>query len=268
METELNEGSGRRRVWLYTLAIAFLLFVLYYAVMSIIAVSEKVTAINSEFGYKPPENSTVPVNQKIFRDSAYVSLNRQKAFYQSRTIMAETDSISLSLNLPDSTASLEINGVAVHEAKLIKIFKSGVFNKADEYAISNMLSVPFNVTGSFATIKKEPLMLKVAPKDTSEYKPDILPDTTNTTPVNYIMQLDHGFRIYVYQDTGNDTGGILKRFIFDVSDRFRNIWGILKSIATFKVPEYHPAIKLRMKKDDARIIYRALPVHGQIALYR
>jgi hypothetical protein len=182
--------------------------------------------------------------------------------------MAETDSICLAINLSDSTATLEINGVTVHKAKLLKIKAPKILYKAEEYAISSMLSVPFSVTGNFATIKKEPLMLKIAPKDTSEYKPDILPDTTNSAAVNFIMELDHGFRLYVYQDTGDDAGGAFNRMMFDLGDRFSNIWSLVKSIALFKVPEYHPSIRLRLKKTDARIIYRALPVNGQIALYR
>jgi hypothetical protein len=266
MEAETTLESGRKRWWIYIIASLFTLFTVYYLVMSVISSSHKISAINTEFGYKPVENATI--DTRIFSDSTFISLNREKAFYQSRTIMAENDSISLSLNLHDSSAILEINGVTVHTAKLLKMKVSRVFYRAEEYAISSMLSVPFTVRENYGTIKKEPLMLKVAPKDTSEYKPDILPDTTNTAAVNYMLELDHGIRLYVYQDTGEDAGGVLNRFIFDTGDRFKNIWNIIKDIAVFRVPEYHPSIRLRMKKVDARIIYRALPAHGQISLNR
>jgi len=33
-------------------------------------------------------------------------------------------------------------------------------------------------------------MIKMAPKDTSEYKPDIMPDTSITEPVNYILEMN------------------------------------------------------------------------------
>jgi hypothetical protein len=266
MTAENESGSGRRRWWLIILSSLFILFTLYYIVMAVLSSSQKMSAINEEFGYKADEKN--PLDSRIFSDSSFVKLNREKAYYQSRNIMAETDSISLALNLSDSTATLEINGVTVHKAKLLKIDAPKILYKGNEYAISSMLSVPFSVTDNFGTIMKEPLMLKVAPKDTSEYKPDILPDTTNSAAVNYIMQLDHGFRLYVYQDTGDDAGGAMNRLIFDLRDRFDQIWTIMKSIAGFKVPEYHPSIRLRMKKTDARIVYRALPRHGQIALFR
>lgn len=266
MEVESPKETGRKKLWPLMLASVFIVFVLYYSVMAVISSSRKVSEINTEFGLKQPENSTT--DKRLFSDSTYVKLNSEKAFYQSRNLMAETDSISLALNLTDSSAIIEINGVAVHVARLTYFKISHVLYKADEYAVSSMLSVPFTVTENHSTIAKEPLMLKVAPKDTSEYKPDILPDTTNTTAVNYMMEMDNGFRLYVYQETGDDSGGAMSRFIFDTIDRFGNIWNIIKNIARLRVPEYHPSIRIRMKKADARIIYRALPVHAQIAVYR
>jgi hypothetical protein len=41
----------------------------------------------------------------------------------------------------------------------------------------------------------------------------------------------------------------------------------LKKVFLFKVPEYHPFIKIRIPASDARIIYRALPLQGQTGLY-
>ena len=266
MEVESPKEAGRKKSWPFILASVLILLVLYYSIMAIISTSRKVSAINEEFGFKQPENGSI--GNRLFSDSAYVKLNRERAFYQSRNLMAETDSICLLLNLADSFAILEINGVTVHKARLTSLKISSVLYRADEYAVSSMLSVPFTVMENHSTIAKEPLMLKVAPKDTSEYKPDILPDTTNTAAVNYMMEMDNGFRVYIYQETGDDIGGALNRFIFDTSNRFENIWAIIKNIARLKVPEYHPGIRLRMKKTDARIIYRALPVHGQIAVYR
>ncbi len=266
MTAESENGSGRKRWGLIIISSLFILFTLYYIVMAVLSSSRKISAINEEFAYKKDEKNAP--DSRIFSDSAYVKLNREKAYFQSRNIMAETDSISLALNLADSTATLEINGVTVHKARLLKIDAPKILYKGDEYAISSMLSVPFTVMDNFGTILKEPLMLKVAPKDTSEFKPDILPDTANHAAVNFVMRLDHGFSLYVYQDTGDDAGGVMNRFIFDIRDRFNGIWSIIKSIAGFKVPEYHPSIRLRMKKTDARIIYRALPRNGQIALFR
>jgi hypothetical protein len=259
--------EGRSTLWILILAGAstFIAIVLYYSVMALISPSVKIRDINDEFGYKAPENTVV--DERIFSDSAFVKLNREKAFSTARIAMAETDSICLSLNLSDSTAILEINGVEVHRAGLSYIRTSKVFMKADEYAISSLLSSPFTISRDFSTIRKEPLMIKIAPKDTSEYKPDILPDTAKIENVNYMMEMENGFRLYVYQENDEEGGG-LRKYFFDVNDRFRNIAAIFASIFSFKVPEYHPSVKIKMDRDDAKIIYRALPRYGQIAVYR
>jgi hypothetical protein len=60
---------------------------------------------------------------------------------------------------------------------------------------------------------------------------------------------------------------MLNQLLFDIKERLRDTWRDLKSIILLKVPEYHPFIKLRLPRDDAKIIYRAIPKNGQIAVY-
>jgi hypothetical protein len=267
-QAEIPQTSCNKKRTIYVVVAIFSAFIVYYSVMSLVSPARKISAINNEFGYKQPENKTAAPDVRIFSDSAFVKLNREKAFYQARIVMAGTDSICLALNLSDSSAILEIDGVAVHKAKIMRVRISKLFNKADGYAISNMLSTPFTIKKDFATIKKEPLMIKMAPKDTSEYKPDILPDTTRSEPVNYMLESETGIRLYFYQDTGEKPGDRLSRFLFDINDRFKNIGNIIKNIVLLKVPEYHPYIRIRIAKADAKVIYRALPKHGQISVYR
>jgi len=35
----------------------------------------------------------------------------------------------------------------------------------------------------------------------------------------------------------------------------------------FKVPDYHPFIRIRVPRADAKIIYRAIPKYGQITVF-
>jgi hypothetical protein len=80
--------------------------------------------------------------------------------------------------------------------------------------------------------------------------------------------MENGIRLYVYQDVGENAGNKLSLFLFDLNDRLKNIRDNLKCIIKLKIPEYHPSIRIRMAKADAKIIYRALPKHGQVAVYR
>ena len=266
MEIETKDKSTAIRKGLYISGSIVILFMIYYAVMSLFGPAAKIAEINSKYGYKETEDSKT--DSRVFSDSEYISLNREKAFYQARVLVAESDSIGLALNLADSAAILEINGVAVYKAKISDIDISKVLIKADEYAVTSMLAIPLMIGNSYATILKEPLMIKMAPKDTSEYKPDIIPDTTSSEAVNYMFNMENGIRLYVFQNTGENEGGGLSHLMFDLNDRFRNFIANLRNIAKFKVFDYHPYIKIRMAKADAKIIYRALPKHGQVALFR
>jgi hypothetical protein len=245
---------------------SFLLVILgYFTIMSVRAPAKKLDEIRAKFGLQTTQENKI--DERFYSDSAFTAMLKEKAFLQARISMAETDSVYMTLNLADSTANLEISGVAVHSAKISEIKISGILRSGNDYAISAMLSTPMNVISDFASIKKEPLMIKMAPKDTSEFKPDIIPDTTDYEPVNYILEMDNGIRLFVYQDTDTITSDKNNLFIFDLNNRLKNTWSSLKSIVRFRVPEYHPFIRIRVPKADAKILYRATPRHGQIAVY-
>jgi len=74
--------------------------------------------------------------------------------------------------------------------------------------------------------------------------------------------------IYVYQEENVKFSDRMSHFSFDIKDRLRDTWSSLKSVAVLKVPEYHPFIKMRLSRSDAKIIFRAIPKNGQIAVFR
>jgi hypothetical protein len=262
METENNGYSGRK-ITLIVAASLLTAFLLYYAVMLMLAPGRKLAVLKSEYSPAVKEG----VNSQVFTDSAYLGLLKEKAFLQSKVAMAQTDSIYMTINLNDSTSSIEISGVTVHSVKISNYDLSSILRKCDESILYNMLSTPFTVQNSFATIKKEPVMIKVAPKDTSEYKPDIMPDTSIVEPVNYILQMTNGTKIFVYQEETGTAAERKARFRFDMAQRVDDAIRSLKSVMVFKVPEYLPYIKIWIPREDAKILYRALPVNGQVAIY-
>lgn len=265
MESENTNRKSRGKVTLIVLISMILAFVIYYSVMSMISPGRKLIEIRNEIGTKVAEKSDV--DRKMLNDSAYNKLLKERAFLQSRIVMAQTDSIYLTLNLVDSMANIEISGVVVHKAKMSHIETSKILLGDNENSLLSVLPSPFIISHSVSTIKKEPVMIKMAPKDTSEYKPDIMPDTSITEPVNYILVMKSGLRIYVYQKENVKLADRISQFKFDLNDRFRDTWSALKKVATMKVPEYHPFIKIKLSRTDAKIIYRAIPKNGMIAVY-
>jgi hypothetical protein len=265
METEINDKPAGRKLSCIITACLFLAFIIYYTVMMLLAPAGARRTIEDEYGTLPGESN--PADERILNDSAYLKLLKERAFLQSRIAMAETDSIYLTVDLTDSVVNLEISGVTVHKAEIKRINISKIFKDENDYAILSMLSRPLNVNREYSTIQKEPLMIKMAPRDTSEYVPDIIPDTADYEPVNYILEMDNGITVSVYQEEIMNLGDGMNLFGFGFRYRMKNSLRSLLSVFTFRIPDYHPFIKLRLPREDAKILYRALPKQGQIAIY-
>jgi hypothetical protein len=266
MDTESKDITDTRKKRLVALLIAVVVILFYYTVMQMVSPAKTMRHLKKEYGYVQDEKN--PVNDSIFTDSAYLATFREVSFLKARTAMAENDSIYLSVNLADSSVNLEITGVTVARTKIIRRKESRIFRDRYSYFISSMLSKPLTITRNFSSIPKEPLMIKMAPKDTSEFKPDIIPDTADYEPVNFIMETDAGIVVYAYQEEKLNPGDRLHLFFFDLGYRIHSGWRDMKKIFTLQVPDYPLYVKMRLPRADAKIIYRALPERGQIALYR
>lgn len=240
------------------------LFMVCHLVLSLKAPAVKLREIQAKYGFV--QNKKNPVDERILSDSLYLALMKEKAFYQSRVAMAASDSIYMTINLADSTVNLEISGVTVHTA-IIKRKKVSRILKRNEYSVLNMFSVPFVIAMDYSSIKKEPLMIKMAPKDTSEYQPDIIPDTADYEPVNFILVTENGVNIHLYQEEKIRPGDNFKKLLFDLRHRLRVIASSAARTATLKIPDYNPYIKIVLPRADAKRIYRALPYHGQAGVY-
>lgn len=265
MESENTNKPSVGKLFLLTLVIICTSFIVYYAVMSMRGPGRKLEELKKEYAVARSEKKAD--ESKVYNDSSYLRLMKERAFLQSRVLMAGTDSIYLTINLADSSMNLEISGIVVHKARIASFEASRILKEGNENVVLAMLATPLTIASEMGTIRKEPMMIKMAPKDTSEYKPDIMPDTSITEPVFYILDMTNGSRLYVYQDEHEKRSDRIAKFRFDFADRLQTTWTALKSVAVFKVPEYHPYIKIKLSRSDARIIYRAIPKNGQIALY-
>ena len=265
METEITDKHTVIRFKYKIPAILFLAFLIYYIVMMLLAPLIAHKTMNDKYGFRLDDIN--PSEQRIVRDSVYLKLLKEKAFLQSKVEMAETDSIYLVVNLSDSIVNLGISGVTVYSSEIKRYNISKLLKQGYPYVISSMLSSPLTIIKEFSSIQKEPLMIKMAPRDTSEYQPDIIPDTADYDLVNYIFEMDKGIIIYICQEEKLNPGNGMDHFGFDLRYRIRNAINSLKSVIRVRVPGYHPFIKLHLSRDDAKIIYRALPKQGQIAIY-
>jgi hypothetical protein len=265
MNAEKQKNPSYLLIVLIIVIAIVLAFVVYYSIMEMRSPARKMAEISEEYGFAKYEKRKLP--KSITSDSAFLALLKEEAYLQSRVAMAETDSVYLTINLSKREINIEISGVIVHSTPIDEIEASKIITDGDEFAINSLLSAPLTIVSDTSSIAKIPIILKIAPKDTSEFKPDAIPDTAFYEPVNYIFETDRGINIFIYQSEEIKQGDSKDRFIFDLRRRLINTKAAMTDIIRFKVPEYQPFIKIKIPSADAKIIYRAIPKHGQIAIY-
>ncbi|MCF8381180.1 MAG: hypothetical protein K9H49_16530 [Bacteroidales bacterium] len=181
--------------------------------------------------------------------------------------LASNDSIQLSVNLKDSSVCLNIKGVKIHESKIRQFESDKLLKKMPVIQYVKLFSEPVGVVSQFATIVKEPVVVRQAPKDTAEAALTAWkPDTLVQNPAFLLLELDYGIRIIFEQDASESSreNWVKHRF-------YGRIWSeksikALGRFFTLKKQEYYPTIKISLPVDELRAIYRALPANAQVAL--
>jgi len=241
-------------------------FILYYLIMSSIAPVRFTKGINNM--YRPDSITLASLDSRFLADSQFVAITQKIALTGARSKMSAGDSIGLFVNLKDSTIILEINGVTLRKIPVISYKIPGSLAGIESYQLTKFLEEPLTVESSEATIPKEPLMVKIAPRDTIEALslPVITPDTTGIDPVCFRLTLNNDIKLTVIQDVtdGGYEETARKRFMF--REAVKTTSAGLKQALGFKVPVYEPDVVIVVSKDDARVLYRALPVNSMVVL--
>ena len=205
-------------------------------------------------------------------DSAYDdpemrSLVKDKAYKTALLQLSESDSIQLAINLSDSTANLFINGVLIHRTS-ISTFKTDRLLKGMPLKQQvRLLSRPLPVHAQYATIVKEPIVVRHAPKDTLEAALNAWqPDTLIQNPAYCILSLEYGIRLILEQEDNPRFRDSWVRFVFYSRLKGVDSARALVHFLSFRKQEYHPCISIKMPVSDLRAIYRALPGQAYVVL--
>lgn len=243
-------------------AILVLVVAGWYITGTVMSVNRYVSQFNATYGVKD-EQPGEQVN--MYRVPGYHDLLKAKGLLSSHVKLAKNDSIGMFLNLSDSVAQLMVKGLAVRDIPLQKIEFPSVFKRTSQEALYEWLSEPVRTKTVLATIDKEPLNIVQAPKDTSDFVPDAKPDTTNHESVFFILDSDRDLRLYFYQieKDGPDWKAALA---FEWTDRWAQVKQNIRSVFRFQVPVYVPTLRIGITKEDAKVLYRALPENGRIVI--
>jgi len=250
--------------WYIITATLLGIFIIFYLVQSVSAVNNTVRTFDDAYFASLEQKEGDTIN--LCAIPGYIDMMRDKAFLSSQVKMADSDSIGLLINIRDSVLQLLIKGLPIRSVRIDEYDVSPFFQRANQEAVFSMLSTPLTITGMQSTFLKDPVNVKIAPKDTSEATIDAKPDTTDFEAVFFTLETDRNVRFYFEQQEDTVGADRRARFFFDLKDRSRSAKATMKALARFRTPPYVPYIKIWIPKAEAKIVYRAIPREGLIVL--
>jgi hypothetical protein len=197
---------------------------------------------------------------RIYSQQSLKGLSRELAMKKALLELAGSDSIALSVHLSDSLVCLSIKGVDVHKSHISSYQNDGVLRLLDNATYMKIFSKPLKIVSQKASIAKEPVVIRKAPKTPEEAALlQFQPDTTEPGRIFIFLELEYGLRVELEpENAGFKNRGFLY-YIVEAIDKYRNL---LAGV----VNEYHPVIRVRLTDEDLIAIYRALPKEANIAI--
>lgn len=206
-------------------------------------------------------------------DSAYnhaelSGLIREKAYKAALVKLSEGDSIQMVINLMDSTVCLNIKGITIHQAKADYVDIDPLLKKLPAEIYYRLFSQPIRILKQNATIVKEPVVVRHAPKDTLEAALNAyLPDTLMQNPAFFHAELDHGLDLILEQNTDPAFYDQKTHMMFSLQRELGYFKKSISNFALFRKQDYRPEIIIRIPVGDLRAIYRALPRQPYVIIY-
>jgi len=261
MKNNTTKAFNRtQRISLYVIFVLLFVVAMQYTLFSVLSVRNRIKFINDQ------EDVRLLTGHEEESDSTWLWLYRKKSWLETRAQIAMTDSISLSVNLSDSTWQIELKGVVLSKSKILDFKADRFFYQLSPGAYHHLLGSQAQADTVFSTIPKAPFIIKKAPKDSAEVDDKLtMIDTTNVEAVHWILKLDNNTVLKIEGIHPASRSGWAGRQ-FWVSQRLKETARALAQTLLFKVPEYSPEIRLEVNDADAKAFYRALPVHPLICI--
>ncbi|MUP37757.1 hypothetical protein [Labilibaculum euxinus] len=237
----------------YSILLVIIGIALQYGVFSVMAVRQKMKMFDQQI-----DAALLPINERHM-DTVLADLFKKKVFLETRFQMSKADSISLSINLKDSILQLELKGVVINSTKITDFEVDQFLYQLKPATYQHLFGTQLRVKSYLSTISKAPIVVKKAPKDTTEAQAsNVKIESLKPEVVHWMLTLD---KEIVLKIEGSDQYSrsdwwIGRKFWFkEDMNSLKN----LKETIRFKVPEYYPVIRLVISESEAKAIYRALP---------
>jgi hypothetical protein len=197
-----------------------------------------------------------------------LALEIEQAFWQTRLRLAKSDSISLAINLVDSTVSLDIKGVPVRICKIHRYKTSGATTRLRAQGrLLQWLSQPFILQKELATLPKAPIRIMEAPEDTIEANEMAAEEPQiEKRDVHFTFHFDRHLSVSVNQVQRPSFAGRVQKVFYNLRRSFSAAGNAVISLFRLQLPEHRIWLELELSREDAKAIYRALPPQARMAL--
>ena len=258
METETTKKPLHKRRWVgYVLAGLILL-------IAMLGITKWAMApVNKLAEWKQSELAT-----EVYGDQKLDSLQRVMAYKTAMLSLGKKDSIHLLVNIPDSTLGLFMNGVVIYSAKLSKMNLDPMLKKMPQGMYVDSFAKPLAITTSEATIVKEPIVEKVAPKNPEELMAAVTtPDTLVHQPVFVKMVTEKGIHLLLGQNENVTADDKSASRSFWMNRRMERSKAFMHAMFNFAPYDYQPVIDLELSDKALTAIYRALPEQPKVVVW-
>ncbi len=263
--TENDKRRSFRVVRLFTI-IVVTVFIGWYMIFHFLSARNYAIQINmitdSLFIEKIGKRFAPPSSENFWNTLTEKEKNR--AFLNARHEMAQSDSVRMTIHLPDSTLWLEIKGLVVHTVLIRDVKLTASLRQIPPLAKAWWLSSPFKTIEHSSTIPHEPIVIKHAPADTIEAQNSpVLPPEPEDKLVYFTYKTDRNLTLHFNQwEDGNRKGYFCRK----MKRELKSFGATLGYMLQFRYKPFEHRIEITLDKKDARTIYRALPEFPKIAV--
>lgn len=225
-------------------------------------IKTQTTVVNSE-----KNNSSVSLLPKNWPPQA-MGEKLEELYLRSQLQLARSDSITLALDLRSSAMQLVIKGVCVRTCSLVEVntSKDFIFLYKNGLLI-DWLGSPFVLKKEWASMPKVPIKVKMAPADTNAAASQVTEPHPELPVAGYLtLDFDRNLQIIIEQAQPPTFGDFFKRqnyyFLRSLATIGEQLWALIH----FKIPQHKLQIRLTLKKEDIKALYRAIPKNAGMAI--
>lgn len=265
MNDSAKPSLSKIRLALYgTAGILVLLFILILFKLTIAPIAQ----IRAWEAQLSAENTNADNQIEIINNPRYDSIQRQIALRKALLSLTKKDSMVLVVNLPDSSLNLFLNGVFIHNARIDEYTIDRFLKDLPLRLYLNQFSKPISIVSTGATIVKEPIIEKEAPKTPDELITSLTtPDSLVYLPAYVKLAAENGINLFLEQteDSIREERRVGKAFrSIHKSKRRREL---INSLIGMSAYDYQPSLVVKVAKIELTSIYRALPQETKVVLY-